>query len=41
MDFELPELDHNQRLGRYVVNTYEKETVRAFVPTANLFSMGG
>ena len=31
-DFELPEDDQNQRLGRYVVKTYEKETVRAFVP---------
>ena len=26
------EVESNQRLGRYVVKTYEKETVRAFVP---------
>jgi Fic family protein len=28
------EVELNQRLGRYVVKTYEKETVRAFVPPA-------
>ena len=27
------ENEPNQRLGRYVVKTYEKETVRAFIPT--------
>src|SRR5664279_6439290 len=29
---EQVEVESNQRLGRYVVKTYEKETVRAFVP---------
>src|SRR6476620_10450686 len=29
---EQVEVALNQRLGRYVVKTYEKETVRAFVP---------
>jgi cell filamentation protein, protein adenylyltransferase len=28
------EAELNQRLGRYIVKTYEKETVRAFVPPA-------
>ena len=28
------EVESNQRLGRYVIKTYEKETVRAFVPPA-------
>jgi Fic family protein len=31
---EQVEAESNQRLGRYVVKTYEKETVRAFVPPA-------
>src|SRR5271165_6037309 len=31
---EQVEVESNQRLGRYVVKTYEKETVRAFVPPA-------
>ena len=28
------EVESNQRLGRYVIKTYEKETVRAFLPPA-------
>ena len=28
------EVELNQRLGRYIVKTYEKETVRSFVPPA-------
>src|ERR1700682_4999001 len=30
--FDQVEVELKQRLGRYVVKTYEKETVRAFVP---------
>ena len=30
--FPLVEDEQNQRLGRYVVNSYGNETVRAFVP---------
>jgi Fic family protein len=29
---QLEETEQNQRLGRYLVKTYERETVRAFVP---------
>jgi len=31
-DFQLEENQQNQRLGRYLVKNYERETVRAFVP---------